>query len=290
MLNLQNTLPVPISLNGSAALQNATILRLFDPHHARIIYSGPVTPDSVKWMVELMDESFGYYQYDVVKLDIESPGGSALALHYLMNRMKSWRRDGKLIWTSSGMSAASAGALMLTMGEPGHRTIDSFTSLTYHFSRVSGGGMITAENAGHLQSRLNQENAHLLGKIIDHVLDPAQWEAWRARMLARVMLAVQLNQGNGAVQARRDQRNRLNRLAKSLNAATSADTLAARYGKWLTDLFNEDRVIDNLEAWCLNLVDQINGITPDDHTLAQSSEYTPDHAGRHTPSKMGGAR
>ena len=62
--------------------------------------------------------------------------------------------------------------------------------------------------------------------------------------------------------------------------------LAARYEKWLVELFNEDRVIDNLEAWCLNLVDEINELTPTDHTLAQTTQPMPDPVRQHTASKM----
>jgi ATP-dependent protease ClpP protease subunit len=77
-----------------------------------------------------------YYQFRTIVLEIDSPGGSADALHHLVQLLKPWRNgEGRTLRTVGLNEIASAAALLLSFGTVGHRTVSGHSRLLYHASR-----------------------------------------------------------------------------------------------------------------------------------------------------------
>ena len=87
--------PVMTGPDSSSAL----VTRILETHTARILYAAPVEPIAMQRCVELIDESFSYYQYDQVEIEIESNGGRVDSMHSMRARIDRWRRDGSKIHT-----------------------------------------------------------------------------------------------------------------------------------------------------------------------------------------------
>jgi len=77
-----------------------------------------------------------YYQFRDIHLHIDSPGGSADALHYLVHALEPWRKgEGRVLRTFGVNEVASAAALLLSFGTIGYRTASSRSRLLYHSVR-----------------------------------------------------------------------------------------------------------------------------------------------------------
>jgi ATP-dependent protease ClpP protease subunit len=77
-----------------------------------------------------------YYQFRDIHLHIDSPGGSADALHYLVHALEPWRKgQGRVLRTFGVNEVASAAALLLSFGTVGYRTASSRSRLLYHSVR-----------------------------------------------------------------------------------------------------------------------------------------------------------
>jgi ATP-dependent protease ClpP protease subunit len=77
-----------------------------------------------------------YYQFRTIDLHIDSPGGSADALHYLVHALDPWRKgEGRVLRTFGVNEVASAAALLLSFGTVGYRTASSRSRLLYHSVR-----------------------------------------------------------------------------------------------------------------------------------------------------------
>ena len=119
--------PVMTGPDSSSAL----VTRILETHTARILYAAPVEPIAMQRCVELIDESFSYYQYDQVEIEIESNGGRVDSMHSMRARIDRWRRDGRKIHTRALVTCASAAASLLSMGEIGGRTVSPSTTAWY---------------------------------------------------------------------------------------------------------------------------------------------------------------
>ena len=77
-----------------------------------------------------------YYQFRAIDLHIDSPGGSADALHYLVHALEPWSRGEKRILRTFGMNeVASAAAMLLSFGTVGYRAASKRSRLLYHSVR-----------------------------------------------------------------------------------------------------------------------------------------------------------
>jgi ATP-dependent Clp protease, protease subunit len=77
-----------------------------------------------------------YYQFREIELQIDSPGGSADALHHLLQSLEPWRSgNGRTLLTVGLNEIASAAALLLSFGTVGHRSVSAHSRLLYHAIR-----------------------------------------------------------------------------------------------------------------------------------------------------------
>jgi ATP-dependent protease ClpP protease subunit len=74
-----------------------------------------------------------YYQFRTVELQINSPGGDAQALHFLVRQLEPWRKSqGRTLKTLGVSEIASAAAMLLSFGSKGHRSALKGSRLLYH--------------------------------------------------------------------------------------------------------------------------------------------------------------
>ena len=91
-----------------------------------------------------------YYQFRTIELHIDSPGGSADALHFLVHALEPWSRgEGRVLRTFGVNEVASAAAMLLSFGTVGHRMASKRSRLLYHSVRN-----VQRENTSHTVAQL----------------------------------------------------------------------------------------------------------------------------------------
>jgi len=84
-------------------------------------------------LIDELDLLKGYYQFRTVTLQIDSPGGDATALHYLVQSLTAWRKGEDRVLETVGLNEiCSAAAILLSFGTLGHRTASRHSRLLYH--------------------------------------------------------------------------------------------------------------------------------------------------------------
>jgi ATP-dependent Clp protease, protease subunit len=110
-----------------------------------------------------------YYQFRTIDLHIDSPGGNADALHYLVHALEPWRRgEGRVLRTFGMNEVASAAAMLLSFGTLGHRTASKRSRLLYHSVRT-----VYRENGAHTVAQL---------RVVTRRLE--RWDHWFVDLLA----------------------------------------------------------------------------------------------------------
>ena len=113
--------------------------------HAVIRFSGELTWESATELANLIDTLTMRYFYKRIELVIHSPGGLAAALEHLARAIAGWRERGVHLRTRVVASAASAAAVLLSMGD--ERIAEPEARLLYHLSRVLDPGTVTAQRS-----------------------------------------------------------------------------------------------------------------------------------------------
>jgi ATP-dependent protease ClpP protease subunit len=142
---------------------------VFDPMHSVIVLRGPVSPETVLQVQDLLDLATGYYQHEHVTLRLNSPGGQANCLAYLLGHIERLRDGGIAIDTSGEITVASAAAVLLAMGTVGQRTVQPCTELLFHDARVNGAGEQTQKTSAQIAARLSQLTLQVVRTIAGHV-------------------------------------------------------------------------------------------------------------------------
>jgi ATP-dependent Clp protease, protease subunit len=111
----------------------------------------------------------GYYQFRTIDLHIDSPGGNADALRYLVHALDSWRKgEGRVLRTFGMNEVASAAAMLLSLGTLGHRAASKRSRLLYHSVRS-----VHRENSEHTVAQLRMVTRRL-----------ERWDHWFVDLLA----------------------------------------------------------------------------------------------------------
>jgi ATP-dependent protease ClpP protease subunit len=258
------------------------MLPLFTPHDCRIIFNGPVHAESVKALIETSNLAFEYYQYPLVTIDIESPGGEIRALHYLMGQFDFWRSQGRRIATRASISASSAAAAILALGDQGERSVERSTTVLYHFARIfQTNSVLTAEKATDMAQKMNREDERMIDQLLTHIVDPLDdpdATDWRGLAAARLDWAKSFlaRKNDGSHFYFPEAPARLKSLGKLLTLK-GKKPLRERVQGYLKRIFLKDEPIDLLEAWCLNLIDEIREVTPSPAMLKAHIEVDLEH-------------
>jgi ATP-dependent protease ClpP protease subunit len=114
-----------------------------------------VTNDKIFSLCDEIDLAIDYYHFRYVDIHIDSPGGHGTALEYFMNRLQVWRQvDDFVLGTLALTSAASAAAMILSLGSIGHRRASPSARLLYHNTRI-----ITQQTTVWTQEKLEMQRS-----------------------------------------------------------------------------------------------------------------------------------
>ena len=138
---------------------------------AKVTIDGAFTQDLALDVRIHMQELRKYWHYDHLNIEINSPGGELLALRALLGEMKSWRLNGGTVATTAVMSAGSAAAVLMVMGDVGHRSVQQYSQLLFHHTRIvaQGENVLTAVDADATAQRLKSADVKIVDAIWRHL-------------------------------------------------------------------------------------------------------------------------
>lgn len=131
----------------------------------------PVTPHSIIALCDEVDAAIEYYQYDHVEIQLDSPGGHVNALEYYLSRLSEWRATpGVTIATLALTSVASAAAVILSLGDVGHRRAYASSQLLYHDARLvlPERSAMTRADMTELQASLAETDERIVRSLAAH--------------------------------------------------------------------------------------------------------------------------
>ena len=128
-----------------------------------------VTPESIIKLCDDIDQAVKYYKYRHVKIEICSPGGAILALQHYIFKLGEWRKLGVTIETVAIMSVASAAAMILSLGDVGHRSAYPVAKLLYHNSLIPSSSGGHKEHFTQIASELEYIDDYLQGHLVKHI-------------------------------------------------------------------------------------------------------------------------
>lgn len=230
-----------------------------------------------------LGQFFTYYQYPRVTLRINSPGGSLLGLTHILQSVEQWRAAGQEVRTEATFLAASAGALLLALGEVGSRTVQRHTTLLFHHTRVGGSrAAITAGSADQLAEILRKKDLGLLQRLVTHVADGfggvgvfAQEGVARCDLLKQQSAAFH----EGLNISSESRSTRWIQSISSIHLDCAAHNSIAAYQRYLKKRLEFDTPMDIREAYALNLIDRVYGVP--ELVAAARSEVRPAPAAPH---------
>ena len=116
-------------------------------------------------LVETVDLLTSVYFYDLIEIQISSLGGVSTALEHYLAAHERWRAAGVRVRTRVVDRAASAAALLLSLGD--ERIAEPGAALVYHCFRVCSDAPVTATAAAVLFSDLADLDDRFLARLVD---------------------------------------------------------------------------------------------------------------------------
>jgi len=211
-----------------------------------------------------LDLLFGYYHFSAILLRLNSNGGQLTGLMHIYGTMVTWRARGKHIRTAAGFRAASAAALLLSLGEIGERQVLTHSTVLFHHVRVDASGVaITSRSAGKIFDSLQRHDKHLIGGLLQHIESgigghaaaAAEGRARCALLYGRVSRPKEIILGNSSCTRPKW----LAAVSRIYDKCSSVDSLSP-YAVYLNRRFALDSAMDLREAYALMLIDSIRGV------------------------------
>jgi ATP-dependent protease ClpP protease subunit len=243
---------------------------------ATLALSGELNQALVLDMRDKLRLASDYYKYDRIEIVINSPGGEALALKALVCEMQWLRSRGCTVSTTAMMEAGSAAALVLALGDVGHRKVQPYSNLVFHHTRIirSGEHALTAIGASAAARNLESYDETLMGMLVKHLQSAhgslqalANTGLQRCQTLQREtsVVAEQLGlEAPSKVESGRSARGKRNGpawLGQTLAAYERVlrSNSAKAFTGLLADFFAMDSCMPVEMAWVLQLVDSVEG-------------------------------
>ena len=231
------------------------------PDHATVSLVGEL---SEQLAVELVDRIEWLHRtcfYTRIELEIASPGGAIVALDHCVDGMRRLREAGVRISTRALTAAASAAAILVSLGD--RRAAMPRSLLLYHMGRVDGVRTVTADSGSQMVEALHEADRHLVALLVDR----ARRKPESGARPDNVLSADDLRQGDWGVVARlvgtvrgkdgEDARKAsLKKLRKKV-ASALGDAKDAKLTKLYATLFLLDAPISAALAKELGLIDSI---------------------------------
>lgn len=141
--------------------------------HTRAIIRlhGAIDNHTIFALCDEINLAIDYYHYDEIEIQIDSFGGAIASLEYYLRQLAYWRAQRHIrIATLALTTAASAAAVMLSLGDIGHRRAYASSSLLYHDSRVfSDQATLTPRALEHLRRKVLAADTLLLDALTRHI-------------------------------------------------------------------------------------------------------------------------
>ena len=131
-------------------------------------FSGELNLEAAVDLVETVDLLTRVYFYDLIEIQISSLGGVSTALEHYLAAHERWRAAGVRVRTRVVDRAASAAALLLSLGD--ERIAEPGAALVYHCFRVCSDAPVTATAAAVLFSDLADLDDRFLARLVDRAL------------------------------------------------------------------------------------------------------------------------
>ncbi|MCF8169319.1 MAG: ATP-dependent Clp protease proteolytic subunit [Rhodoferax sp.] len=239
------------------------------PHEAVVLYSGAICEAGALALQSRFQSLFGYYQYNRVQLQLESPGGSVEAMHFILRQMQRYEQQGRAIAISTTFLCASAAAVMLAMGSWGERKVDRSTTLLFHTVRIESGlNAITAALSSSLSQSLQSVDRHLVDLLVKRMVMQTGSEEALAHLVVERCQYVERNWNKLAVQlgslqsdsegTRKPQWLKL--MIKFARHGISAGKFTNELKKHLHSCMQREVRMDVRQAYALLLIDTVDGV------------------------------
>jgi ATP-dependent protease ClpP protease subunit len=184
-----------------------------------------------------------YSKYRRIRIEICSPGGSVSALEHYLAKLQEWRKLGVVFETVSLISTASCAAIILSLGDVGHRRAYSSAKLLYHNVYIPQLQAATKERCQQTEKDLRKTDDKLIGALVCHIYDNPKTRA-----------SIKLKSFHEALQKYEPKLS-----LSELNDSDLSDEEPTRekYETVLRELFLNDRAINPEEAVLLGLIDEV---------------------------------
>ena len=127
--------------------------------------TGKLTDESAIELIDRIRVLRDQFFFNEVKLCIASPGGQLTALKFFVECVQELQGDGLKIATHALTTAASAAAVILSLGDV--RTAHRQSLLLYHTGRLAGVHTITAKGAESIATALNSADNDIVSLLVD---------------------------------------------------------------------------------------------------------------------------
>ncbi len=152
---------------------SANVTVRYDYDKAIIRLNDNIDAQSIFSLCDEVELAADYYHYDFVDIHINSQGGSVPALEYFLTQLRGWRRRHDLtIGTLAISRVASAAAVILSLGDIGHRRAYPSAEILYHNARIATPEAYLTRSALQLLSKqLGRLDERMLNEIVEHVYE-----------------------------------------------------------------------------------------------------------------------
>ena len=138
---------------------------------AVVQFSGELSHEAAVELVDTVDLLVRVYFYPLIELIIASLGGASSALEHYLDALRRWRASGVRVRTRVVERAASAAALMLSLGD--ERIAEPGASLLYHLFRMPSNAPVTASAAALMVADLTRLDEQYVGRLVDRAMADA---------------------------------------------------------------------------------------------------------------------
>ena len=233
--------------------------------HASVLFVGELDWEASHELVSTIETVVDHYFYAEVELLVASPGGDTRALAYYLNAARNWSKKGVRFRTRVISTAASAGALMVSLGD--ERVAEPGAKLIYHHARACNANDLTASAITELHSNLRRLDDVMIGILAARALAapsntskvPFTAERSDREVLERLYAGLKPGTANKRLKRRK--------LARAIGRAVEracrdgdAETMKAIYWR----LFKTEAPISAKLARTLRLIDRIGSRTAED--------------------------
>ena len=133
--------------------------------HAVITLDGDVDWPNCRSLLHSIGAAVDYYGYQLVEIQVGSPGGNGRPLRQLLDALDSYRAKGVRFRTCVPSHASSAGAILVALGDD--RVAAPGARLLFHGSRVYRRGQLGARECDDLRAALLRSDDEVIQRLVE---------------------------------------------------------------------------------------------------------------------------